>query len=151
MMKSPLDTMLNIAGTTVESFQQVEGYICLHIKMLNRGMQCPYCQRYTEKLHQTTYILARDLPSFGQPVYLKVPRRRFYCRRCQKYSTERLDFMDWQQVHTQRYEQNIYQRVLASNVEQVSREEGLTGEEIEAIFWRVNQTVKKKIGVGLND
>ncbi|GET43433.1 transposase family protein [Microseira wollei] len=145
MMKSPLDTLLNLAGTTVESFQQVEGYICLHLKILNRGMHCPHCQRYTEKLHQTTYILVRDLPSFGQPVYLKVPRRRFYCRTCQKYSTERLDFIDWRQAHTQRYEQNIYQRVLATNMEQVSREEGLSREEIEGIFRRVNQSLKKRL------
>ena len=73
MMKSPLDTLLNLAGTTVESFQQVEGYVCLHLKILNRGMHCPHCQRYTEKFHQTTYILFRYLPSFGQPVYLKFP------------------------------------------------------------------------------
>jgi transposase len=25
----------------------------------------------------------RDLPAFGQPVYLKIPRRNFYCRHCQ--------------------------------------------------------------------
>lgn len=150
-MKSPLDSLLNLPGTTVEGFNQVSGYICLHLKILSRGMECPDCQSYTEKLHQTTHLLVRDLPSFGQPVYLRVPRRRFYCRSCQKYSTEKLEFVSWRRVHTQRYEQNIYQRVLQSNIEQVSREEDVNYEEIEGIFQRVSQGVKKKTGVGLKD
>ncbi|NJL10753.1 MAG: transposase family protein [Calothrix sp. SM1_7_51] len=63
---------------------------------------------------------------FGQPAYLKIPRRNFYCRHCQKYVTERLEFLDWRRPYTKRYEANIYQRVLQQNVAQVSREEGLT-------------------------
>jgi transposase len=39
---------------------------------------------------------------------------------------------------------NIYQRVLSSSVEQVSREEDLSSEEIEGIFRRVSNPVKKK-------
>ncbi|WP_293337130.1 transposase family protein [Microcoleus sp. CAWBG58] len=38
--------------------------------------------------------MIRDLSIFGQPVYLKVPRRQFYCRTCQKYFTESLNFVD---------------------------------------------------------
>jgi transposase len=75
---------------------------------------------------------------------LKVPRRRFYCRCCQRYITERLEFIEWRKVHTRRYEENIYQRVISSSIEQVSREESLSYREIEGIFKRVSQQVKKK-------
>ncbi|PSB60738.1 hypothetical protein C7B79_24670 [Chroococcidiopsis cubana CCALA 043] len=30
-------------------------------------------------MHQNRPMLVRDLPSFGRVVYLKVPRRQFYC------------------------------------------------------------------------
>lgn len=93
----------------------------------------------------------RDLPTFGQPVYLKIPRRNFYCRHCQKYVTERLDFLNWRRQYTRRYEENIYQRVLHNNLEQISREEGLTPEQIEGIFNLVSSYVKKKTGIKLND
>ena len=93
----------------------------------------------------------RDLPAFGQPVYLKIPRRNFYCRHCQKYVTERLDFLNWRRQYTRRYEENIYQRVLHSNMEQISREEGLTPEQVEGIFNSVSSYVKKKTGIKLND
>jgi transposase len=149
-MSSPLEKLLNLPGTGVVGYQLLEGYICLHLQLTSRGINCCHCQQYTEEFHQTTFLLVRDLPTFGQPVYLKVPRRRFYCRKCQRYVTEILDFIDWRQVHTRRYEQHIYQRVLTSSVEQVSREEDLSSDEIQGIFRRVSNQLKKKIGVPSN-
>ena len=79
----------------------------------------------TEKLHQARLIIVRDLSVFGRPVYLKIPRRQFYCPTCQRYATERIDFLGVKRRHTQRYEQNIYERVKQSNMEQIVREEEL--------------------------
>ena len=54
--------------------------------------------------------------SVGQVVYLKVPRRQFYCRECKKYSTEPLDFLEMGRNYTIRYEEYIYDRVKTSNI-----------------------------------
>lgn len=149
-MESPFDCLLNLPGVTVVGRSQVEGCICFHLKMLAREMDCPHCGKATKELHQVRPILVRDLPSFGQPVYLKVPRRNFYCRACQKYVTERVEFLNWRRQYTRRYEENIYQRVLHNSVEQISREEGLTYEQIEGIFSAVSSREKKKTGVKSN-
>jgi len=79
------------------------------------------------------------LSVFGRPVYLKIPRRQFYCPSCQRYPTERIDFLDVKRRHTQRYEQNIYERAKQSNMEQIGREEGLSYDEIKGIFEQVNK------------
>ena len=142
-MNSTMDTFLNLAGTTCAGWGQVEGYVWIELKIISVGTQCRHCQSYTKELHQTTFMLVRDLPAFGQPVYLRVPRRRFYCRRCQRYVTEKLEFMDWRRTHTRRYEQNIYGRVLKSNIEQISREENLSSEEIQGVFNWVSKQQKK--------
>jgi hypothetical protein len=42
-------------------------------------------------------------------------------------------------LHTQRYEQNIYERVKQSSMEQIVREEGLNYDEIKGIFEQVNK------------
>jgi transposase len=89
-------------------------------------------------------MLVRDLPSFGQPVYLKVPRRQFYCRYCQKYVTEKLSFISGIRGYSYRYESYIYDRVLISNMSQVGQEENLTYDQVESIFNQVSQ--KKKTG-----
>ncbi len=149
-MTSAVEKLLNLPGTKVAGYQQLEGYICLHLKFTSQGINCRHCQEYTQQFHQATFILVRDLPTFGQPVYLKLPRRRFYCPRCQRYVTQKLEFIDWRQVYTRRYEQHIYQRVLSVSVEQVSREEDLSSEVIQGIFKRVSNQLKKKTGVRSN-
>ncbi|WP_340094699.1 transposase family protein, partial [Nostoc punctiforme] len=138
-----LDYILDLPGVKVESCTQIDGKILLGLRIVVEGMVCHHCQNYTEQLHQNRPILVKDLPVFGRPVYLKVPRRQFYCPNCQRYPTEKLDFLDIKRRHTQRYEQNIYECVKQSSMEQIGREEGLSYDEIKGIFDRVNKTQKK--------
>lgn len=145
-MNSTLDSLLNLPGLTVEGLVHVEGYLCLPVKILATKTNCLHCQNSTQELHQITSILIRDLPTFGSPVYLKMPKRRFYCRKCQKYFTENLEFIDSRRLHTQRYEKNIYYRVQSSSIEQISREENLSSEEIKGIFSHVSNQLKKRLG-----
>lgn len=67
--------------------------------------------------------------------------RQFYCSNCQRYFTERLEFVDWERRYTQRYEENIYQRIQGSSIAQVSREEELSFEQVQGIF---NHRILKK-------
>ncbi len=142
-MSFHLDYLLALPGVRVETCTQVEGKIFLGLSILSEGIVCHHCNNPTEKLHQNRPILVRDLSVFGRPVYLKIPRRQFYCPRCQRYPTEKLDFLDVKRRHTQRYEQDIYERVKQSSMEQIGREEGLSYDEIKGIFEQVN-TIKKK-------
>ena len=85
---------------------------------------------------------------FGGFMYLQVPRRQFYCPSCQRYITEKLEFIDKKRRHTQRYEQNIiYARVQQSSMEQIGREEGLSYDEIKGIFTQVSSGKKTLLGV----
>lgn len=139
-----LDVLLNLPNVSVETCSMHEGNVCLQINLLNRGIACPNCGQYTEEIHQVYSTLVRDLPVFGNTVYLKIPRRQFYCQTCQSYRTERLDFIDWKRRHTRRYEEKIYQRVQNSSIEQVSREEQVSYDEIQGIFNHKSAEVKKK-------
>jgi transposase len=136
-----LDYILDLPGVKIESCTQIEGKIFLGLRIVGEGMVCHHCQNYTEQLHQNRPILVRDLPVFGRPVYLKIPRRQFYCPNCQRYPTEQIHFLDKKRRHTQRYEQNIYERVKQSNIEQIGREEQLSYDEIKGIF---DQVIKQK-------
>jgi transposase len=142
-MSFHLDYLLALPGVRVETCTQVEGKIFLGLSILSEGIVCHHCKHYTEKLHQNRPILVRDLSVFGRTVYLKIPRRQFYCPSCQRYPTERIDFLDVKRRHTQRYEHNIYERVKQSSMEQIGREEGLSYDEIKGIFEQVNKSKKK--------
>lgn len=104
-----LTNLLNLPGVVVESFTDSGDLICFRLGVLAQGIECPHCRNYTEELNQLRPIMVRDLPAFGKAVYLHLPRRQFYCKACQRYSTERIEFVDWRRRYTHRYEDSIYE------------------------------------------
>ena len=147
-MSFHLDYLLDLPNVTVETCTCIDNQFTLQLRILMTGIHCPHCQQFTEELHQNRPILVRDLSTFGKVVYLKVPRRQFYCCNCQRYATEVLPWLDWKRHHTTRYEEQIYQRVKVTSIEQVSREEALSREEIKGIFDHVYNQRKKHLGFG---
>lgn len=141
-----LDTLLNLPHLTVESCIQEGGQAFLKLGCLNESAECPHCQTASDELNQNRPVLIRDLPISGQAVYLRIPRRQFYCQSCQRYFTERLKFVDWARRYTQRYEAMIYERVNATSIEQVSREEELSWDQVQGIFQHRFDQEKKRLG-----
>lgn len=135
-----LTNLLNLPVVVVESCNYSENSVYFQLSIVAIGIYCPYCRSYTEELHQNRPIVVRDLPAFGKEVYLKLPRRQFYCRCCQRYITERLEFIDWRRKYTRRYEESIYQQVTNSSIEEVSRTHNLTGNQVKNIFNHVKKT-----------
>jgi transposase len=129
-----LDRLLNLPNTTVDSFTEEENKIILKLRFLHDEVACPHCNTQSGQLKQNRPILIRDLSVFGKVVYLDTPRRQFYCQHCQKYFTEKLPFVDWERRYTQRYEEYVYQRVQSASVEQVSRDEYLSWDQVQGIF-----------------
>jgi len=131
-----LNSLLNLPNTTVFTCYKEVGFTVLYLQLINEGINCPNCQNYTDIIHQTSETLIRDLSIFGAGVYLKVPRRKFYCNNCQKYPTEQLSWVENKQRFTQRYQEYIYERVKESSCEQVSRMEDLSADQVQRIFNR---------------
>jgi transposase len=146
IVESNLTKLLDLNQSSVLGLTQIEDSICFHIELNNSGAKCPHCDLMMTELHQTKLTLIRDLPVFGKPVYLRVPRRQFYCRKCQRYSKEKLDWLDWQRRHTQRYEANIFERIKGASIEKVAQEEGLSFDEVEGMFKHVSKSEVKKNG-----
>jgi transposase len=141
-----LDTLLHLPFATVESFREIGNFTYFKIGLINEEIHCPHCQEIITEIHQTEYVLIRDLSVFGKKVYLQVPRRQFYCPACHKYSTERLKFIEWRHRYTRRYEESIYEKVKYASIEQVSREEELSRDIVQSIFNHWGNSKKKEWG-----
>ena len=95
---------------------------------------------------------------FGQVVYLKVPRRQFYCFSCKTSPTEILSWLNKKQRQTNRYQEYIYEKVKELTVKQVSENEKMcvagnprrSEDAVQDIFHKVAQ-FKKKTGGCLRD
>ncbi|QLE59282.1 transposase family protein [Nostoc sp. TCL26-01] len=146
-MELDFTNLLDLPGVEVDSWHYSPDAITFNLKILAKGIYCSYFHDYTEELHQVRPILVRDLSAFGKPVYLKLPRRQFYCRICQRYITEQLNFIDYRRKYTQRYEVNIYSQVHSSSIEQISKQENLNIEQVKNIVNYVEQKQQAKLDV----
>lgn len=141
-----LTHLLNLPGILVETCSHLEDSICFQIGYVASGISCPHCNKYTEELHQIRSILVKDLSAFGKDVYLQIPRCQFYCYQCKRFSTERLECIDFNRRHTKRYEVAVYQQVQHKSIEQVSREERISSDEVRGIFNHIALQLKKTLG-----
>ena len=161
-----LDTLLNLPNVVADSYASTLDAIVVKLQLVNAGINCPNCSEYISQIHQTRSVLVRDLSIFGRVVYLKVPRRQFYCSTCKKSPTEPLLWVNRKQRQTNRYQEYIYERVSVAGdpprkeltVKQVSENEKMcvageprrSEDAVQDIFHKVASS-KKKAGDILND
>ena len=74
--------LLSFPNTAVETCQYSDNLVVIKVTLLNTGIYCPHCDRFTEDINQNRPILVRDLSAFGKKIYLEVPRRQFFCSNC---------------------------------------------------------------------
>ena len=84
-MNFNLAPLLNLPNVVASDYSNTLGPVIIKIELINDGINCPNCNTYTGKVHQTRPVLIRDMAVFGQQVYLKVPRRQFYCPNCKTH------------------------------------------------------------------
>jgi transposase len=137
-----LDTLLNLPNIVADSYSTTLDAIVVKLQLVNAGINCPNCNEYISHVHQTRPVLVRDLSVFGQVVYLKVPRRQFYCSNCKTSPTELLSWVNKKQRQTNRYQEYIYEKVKELTVKQVSENEKMSEDAVQDIFHKVAQLKK---------
>ena len=142
-----LDTLLNLPNIVADSYSSTLDAIVVKLQLVNAGINCPNCNEYISHVHQTRPVLVRDLSVFGQIVYLKVPRRQFYCFSCKTSPTELLSWVKKKQRQTNRYQEYIYEKVSVAGHPQRSDNEKMSEDAIQDIFHKVAQS--KKSGCAL--
>jgi transposase len=145
-MNFSLDPLLKLSNVVADDFSSTLDAVVIKIRLINDGINCHHCNTYTSKLHQVRSILVRDLAVFGQKVYLKVPRRQFYCPGCKRSPTEILSWLNKNQRQTTRYQEYIYERVKELTVKQVSENESMSEDTVQDIFNKIADSKKKDWG-----
>ena len=82
-----LENLVDLPKVKIRNVIQEGTEAFLILSCQEEKVKCNYCGRLTDELHQTKNLLIRDLPISGQTVYLQVPRRKFYCKKCQRFFT----------------------------------------------------------------
>jgi transposase len=134
-MKFPVEQILNLPGMVVLSCQEIEGMgLILEIEAVVRCCTCPKCGQVSRSIHQNHWRIIQDLPWSAKPVLLRINRRQFKCKQCQKTFSEKLDFVDKQRGYTKRLADNIVKQVLDSSIRSVAERNDLSDEEVVSML-----------------
>ena len=99
-----------------------------------RSSICPYCNQTTDKVHQSHYYRVRDIPLSSWDVFLRVNRRQFRCKKCNKVFSEELSFVKKRRTYTKRLAEKVVKEVLETDVKNTGKRNRMTSAEIETIL-----------------
>jgi transposase len=128
------EELLKFDGITVDNYQIEPNKITLRLGYFKDKSSCLFCKSETEEINQIRRLKVRDISILGKITILEIGRRQFYCKNCQKYFTERLDFIDFPRQITERYKNHLFERVRVSTITQIAKEESLTYDQVKGIF-----------------
>ena len=83
----------------IENFQDKK---LIELKMKQTQQPCPRCKAMTSKIHDYRIQYVKDAPIFMQHTILKIHKRRYVCRNCQKRFYEHLPLLPKYQRTTSR-------------------------------------------------
>ena len=95
---------------------------------------CPHCLESCGGITKYYGRMIRDLPVFGKRAYLKLPCRQFHCIPCNRYFSERFDFVEPHQNLTKRLEEYLYKMCGDISVSQASLKEDVHWETVQRIY-----------------
>lgn len=139
-MQLLLSDLLGLDGIEVETYRANGSGLVLEVEAKSESSMCPRCGEVSSHLHQNHGHLVRDLDISGRPVWLKVNRRQFKCKTCQKPFSEELTFVGKRMSYTNRLAEQVVKQVIHSDVSNVARNQGLS----EDVVWSMVEYVSKK-------
>ncbi len=134
-MRFPIEKIINLPGMKVLNCHEIEGIgLIIEIEKIVKYCTCPKCGYKASSIHQNHWRIVQDLPISDRTVQLKINRRQFRCKKCQKIFSEELDFIEKKRGYTKRLAADIIKQVLDSNIRSVALRNDLTEEEIESML-----------------
>ncbi len=153
-MKKKITEILNLPGVIVQDCQQIEEALVFSVAINKKTAVCPRCGQSSHHIHQNKQRLIRDLPWGNKEVFLKINRRRFKCKKCQKPFSESLYFVGNRKNFTDRYGNNLVQQVINSDVKNVAQNNKLKPEQVWSMVMYISQKILpinlnslKKLGI----
>ena len=150
-----LEQILKLANVKVKEYHQLDEETCLfEVELQSRKAVCPHCGTESKNLHQNRWHLVKDLPVAGQKTYLKVNRRQWKCKQCNRPFSEEIEWLKKRRRYTSRLAESILRQLAKSNIKTVCEINGVTPAEVERMLKDIekevnNQSIKevKKLGI----
>lgn len=105
---------------------------------LNNGI-CPNCLKQCSEVNQSYTRVIRDLDLLGRKVYLHLEVRQFHCEDCDRYFSERFEFVRKNSIVTKRQEKWIFEICKKQTIKEVGSLLDMGVHQVEKIFYIYGQ------------
>ena len=95
-----LEKILNIPSVIIKEYHEFEGIGWIfEVESSSKESKCPRCGKKSRNLHKNHGHLVKDLPISGTETYLKVNRRQYFCKQCNKPFSEEFSWLKEEAIH----------------------------------------------------
>ena len=96
------EELLNLPSVKITDIKIDDKLIKIECQLKQLESNCPNCGKLSNSINQYYFRTIRDLNMGIRHVHLSVKMRQFYCKNCNRYFTEILDFADLNKEYTHR-------------------------------------------------
>jgi transposase len=132
--KPILTEILNLPGVDVEDYCLEIKHITLDVEVHACEAVCPRCGNLSTHLHQNHFYAVRDLSLMNRSATLMVNRRQFKCDVCEKPFSEELDFVDKRRRFTNRFEEQVVENLIVSDISNTAKLFQISEDEVYSIL-----------------
>jgi transposase len=132
--------VINFEGFQARNYYFItENELMIELENKAKGVVCPYCNKTTDKVHQSHWYRVRDIPFSGWDIFLNINRRQFRCRSCKQLFSEELSFVKKRRTYTKRLAKKVIEEVLETDIVNAGKRNRMSPAEIETILKEVEE------------
>lgn len=109
----------------------------VHVETKTEEERCPHCGFHSSIVHDKRTRKVRDLSVLNKPLFLMVCVKRYRCQNCEEVFSVSYESVASHQHYTNRFRQFIYEQVLGTTIQDISRKYQIAYSTVERIFYSV--------------
>jgi transposase len=109
----------------------------VHVEKKAEEERCPHCGFISSFVHDKRTRKVRDLSVLNKPLILMVCVKRYRCQNCGEVFSASFESVASHQHYTNRFRLFIYEQVLGTTIQDISRKYEIAYSTVERIFYSV--------------
>lgn len=129
--------LLELPEFKVVNQEILSTHYLVHVEKKMDEERCPHCGFHTRIVHDSRTRKIRDLSVLNKPLILLVYVKRYRCQNCEEVFSSSFESVASHQHYTNRFRQFIYEQVLGTTIQDISRKYQIAYSTVERIFYSV--------------
>lgn len=124
--------LLEIKDLIIDKIEKIDFETHIYFTIKQKPHTCPNCGNVTEQVHDYRTSIIKDIPAFGNKVFLHYKKRRYHCSCCNKHFYE--TFTQVPKHHRTTTRLAFYSIHLLKNKQSVSSVAKMLGISVSSVF-----------------